>query len=229
VTQIPSVIPREAGTSQPAGRKLRRRFSASHMLIAFAVVLAFVLNILALQDRSATTLVAVADQPIAAGARFTPDLVRLVPVSSDFEGLASLVDETRLPGLAGHIVQRPVGEGGVIEMSLLSEPAASSGLRSMSIPIDPARAAGGSIAVGDRIDVITVRDHIASYVATDLEILGVSPVGAPTLSAIDPYVVVAVSSSEALAIAEALAAGPIDVLRSTGATALGQEETGDGP
>jgi Flp pilus assembly protein CpaB len=187
------------------------------VLVALAVVLAFVLNILALQDRSATTLVAVAAQPIAAGARFTPDLVRLVPVAADFEGVGSLVDEGRLDSFSGHIVQRPVEEGGVIEISLLAEPAAASGLRSMSIPIDPARAAGGSITVGDRVDVVTVRDDAAIFVATDLEVLGVSPVATSALNASDPYLVVAVGPRQALHLAEALAAGPVDVLRSTGA------------
>ncbi|MEX0864641.1 MAG: RcpC/CpaB family pilus assembly protein [Acidimicrobiia bacterium] len=223
MTPVPSVVTREAGTSQPAGRTSRRRLSASHMLVALAVVLAFVLNILALQDRSASSLVAVADQPIAAGAVFMPDMVRLTPIDAGFEGLGSMVGEDDLTGYAGWIVQRAVAEGGVIEVSVLAEPATSSGLRSMSIPIDASRAAGGTIAVGDRVDVIAVDDGVAAFVVVDIEVVSVAADGAGALRSSDHHLVVAVDATQALALAEAMAVGDIDVIRSTGAPPLGGE------
>jgi len=223
VTPVPSVVTREAGTSQPAGRTIRRRLSASHMLVALAVVLAFVLNILALQDRSASSLVAVAHQPIAAGAVFMPDMVRLTPIDAGFEGLGSMVGEADLTGYAGWIVQRAVAEGGVIEASSLAEPATSSGLRSMSIPIDLSRAAGGTIAVGDRVDVIAVDDGVAAFVVVDIEVVAVAGENAGALRSSDHHLVVAVDATQALALAEAMAVGNIDVIRSTGAPPLGGE------
>jgi Flp pilus assembly protein CpaB len=193
------------------------------MLVALAVVLAFVLNILALQDRSASSLVAVADQPIAAGAVFMPDMVRLTPIDAGFEGLESMVGEAGLTGYAGWIVQRAVAEGGVIEVSVLAEPATSSGLRSMSIPIDVSRAAGGTIAVGDRVDVIAVDDGVAAFVVVDIEVVSVAADSAGALRSSDHHLVVAIDANQALALAEAMAAGDINVIRSTGAPPLAGE------
>ena len=46
MTYAPSKVSREAGTSQPARRSVKRRLSMSHFLIGLVVVLAFVLNFL---------------------------------------------------------------------------------------------------------------------------------------------------------------------------------------
>lgn len=86
-----STTPREAGTFPPASRATRWRPSLSHILIGLAAILAFSLNLLALQDKSSTTLVVVADGPISAGAVFTQEDVRLVPVPTEFAGLDSLL------------------------------------------------------------------------------------------------------------------------------------------
>jgi Flp pilus assembly protein CpaB len=227
VTQVPSVVTREAGTSQPTGRTVRRRLSASHLLVALAVVLAFVLNILALQDRSASTLAVVADRPIAAGTALTAELVRLAPIPADFEGLGSILVDESLDGYLGWLVERSVPEGGVIASSILGEPATSSGLRMMSLPTEVARSAGGTIGVGDRVDVITVVDGQASYVVAGVEVVGVSGPDGAGLGAVEHHVVVAVDADQALALAEAVALGPIDVIRSTGAPPAASGVDGD--
>lgn len=191
--------------------------SASHVLVAFAVVLAFVLNILALQDRSASVLVAIADRPISIGSVLRADMLRLTPVSADFEGLSSLVTEDRLAGYVGWVVRRAVPEGGILDSSALAEPAAANGLRSMSIPIERARAAGGTVLAGDRVDVIAVRDGKAGFVVSDVEVLAVPVESESALGARDHFLVLAVDAVQALALAEAMADGPVDVIRSTGA------------
>jgi Flp pilus assembly protein CpaB len=214
---------REAGTSQPAGRDDRRRLSASHVLVALAVVLAFVLNILALQDRSASVLVAIADRSIVPGEAFRSDMVRLTPVSSDFEGLSSLVTEDSLESFSGWVAQRAMVEGDLIGKSSLAQPAASRGRRSMSVPIEISRAAGGTVVAGDRVDVIAVRDGVASFIVSDVEVLAVPVVDGTALTARDHFLVLAVDADEALALAEAMAAGAVDVVRSTGAHRPEQE------
>jgi Flp pilus assembly protein CpaB len=217
LTQIPSLIRREAGTSQPAGRKDRRQLSASHLLVGVAVVLAFVLNILALQDRSASVLVAIADEDISTGDVFDPGMVRLAPLTAEFEGLSSLLTEDDLTAHEGWVVRRSIHEGGVVELSALSPPAAGQGQRSMSIPIDITRAAGGTVVAGDRVDVIAVRDGVAAFVIADAEVLAVPIDTDRSLAASEHYLVVAVDAAEALALAEAMAEGSVDVIRSTGA------------
>jgi len=218
LTNAPSSIKREAGTSQPARRPVKRRLSASHFLIGLVVVLAFVLNFLALQDRSAMTLVAVADRPITAGSAFSIDSVRLVPVPVGFEGIESLVQQARLSEFEGWVVERSIPEGGLLDQSVLVEPGAPSGLRSMSLPIAVAHAAGGTIVAGDRVDVISVLDGSATYVASDIEVIGSSVLDGGSFGSIGDYhIVVAVDAGQALDLAGALESGSLEIIRSTGA------------
>ncbi len=220
---------REAGTSPRAGRPVRRRLSGSHLLIGAVVVLAFVLNLVALQDRSATTLVAVADRPMSAGSTFSADMVSLVPVASDFEGLASLVTESEVAGFEGWVLDRSVRANGVLDRTILVEPAAPSGLRSMSVPVSPEHAAGGTVTVGDRVDVITVVDGMARFVAVDVSVVGVSASESGSLGSLGSYhVVVAVEPQQALALAEAIDSGSVEIVRSTGAVSI-DERSADGP
>ena len=217
----PSVITREAGTSSPTVRSARYRPSLSHIAIAFAVVLAFVLNYLALQGREATTLVAIADSPIAAGSPLTPDIVRLVPLPADFQGLEYLVREPDLARLEGWIVGRSVREGELIERSLVIPPGAGDGLRTMSIPVAAEHAAGATLVIGDRVDVISMVGEEPVFVASGLEVVSIADTTQTGLSASGPYhVVVGVSPTQALALARAIAAGSMEILRSTGANAL---------
>ncbi len=219
MVQSPSFTTREAGTSKPARRTLKRRPAASHFLVGLAIVMAFGLNVLALQGRGDSSLVAVADTAISAGAKFSPELVRMVPVPADFAGIGSLVHELDLAGFSGWIVQREIPAGGVIDRSNLAQPAGPGGLRAMSVPVPIARAAGGMMVVGDRVDVVAVRDGVARYVVTGVEVLSVAQLGTGFAS-IDFHLVLAVDAAQTLALAEAIATGPIDIVRSTGAEAV---------
>ena len=228
MTNAPSTVSREAGTSQPARRPIKRRLSASHLLIGLVVVLAFVLNFLALQDRSATTLVAVADRPITAGSAFSIDSVRLVPVPEGFEGIESLVQQARLSEFEGWVVERSIPEGGLLDQSALVEPGAPSGLRSMSLPIAVAHAAGGTIVAGDRVDVISVLDGSATYVASDIEVIGSSALDGGSFGSIGDYhIVVAVDAGQALDLAGALESGSLEIIRSTGAPKVEAGRSGE--
>ncbi len=188
-------------------------------MIAIAAVLAFGLNYLALQNRDATASVAIAARPIAEGTAFTADLARLVPVPSDFEGLRHLVVEADLGELEGWIVSRSMAEGELIDRAIVVAPGGGDGLRTMSIPVPIEHAAGATLVVGDRVDVISVLDAIPSYVATDLEIVAIADTAQEGLAGAGAYhIVVAVDGDEALALAGAIDEGSIEVIRSTGAT-----------
>jgi Flp pilus assembly protein CpaB len=198
-------------------------------LIAVVVILAFVLNLLVLQDRSATTLVAVANRPLAAGSTIDPTDLRLVPVDSGFEALPELITEEELARFDGWVLSRAIPTGGVLDSSALVEPGSSSGLRSMSLPVEIEHAAGGSLVAGDRVDVISVVEGSALFVATDIEVLSVSETSSSAIGSISAYhVVVSVEGDQALELAVALDAGSVEVVRSTGAEEIG-ERTGDGP
>lgn len=220
---------REAGTSNRVGRPVRRRLAGSHLLIGVVVIAAFVLNVIALQDRSSTTLVAIAKEPISAGSTFSESMIELVPVSSDFEGLASLLTESDLDSFDGWVFQRSVSADGVLDRSALIEPAGPSGLRSMSIPVPVEHAAGGALSIGDRVDVISVVDGVARFVAVDVGVVGVSSADSGSFGSIGGYhVVLAVEPGEALALATAVDAGSIEVVRSTGAAEI-EGGPADGP
>jgi Flp pilus assembly protein CpaB len=196
-------------------------------LIAVVVILAFVLNLLVLQDRSATTLVAVADRPLTAGSPLDPASLRLVPVDSGFEGLPDLITDGDLDLLEGWVLSRPIAEGGLVDASALVEPGSTSGLRSMSLPVPVEHAAGGALVPGDRVDVISVVDGNPIFVAYDLEVISVSETGSGSIGVSSAYhVVVGVEPAEALDLAGALDGGSIEVVRATGAGTI--DEGSDG-
>lgn len=228
MTLSPSTQRREAGSPQPVRRRLGRRLSATHVVIAIVVILAFVLNLLVLQDRSSTTLVAVADRALATGSAVERSSIRLVPVASDFEGLAGLVTEDDLGSLDDWVLARSVPAGGLLDRAALVRPGSGSGMRSMSLPVPIEHAAGGALASGDRVDVIAVADGVARFVAVDLEVTSVSAAGSGAIGTISAYhVVVNVEADEALSLAEALATGPVEIVRATGADRI-EEVEGDG-
>ena len=213
----PSVISREAGTSSPPAKPVRRRPSLSHILIAVTVFLAFGLNYLALQNRDAEVQVAVAAEPIAEGSVLTAEALRFVPVAADFEAVESLFVEDDLTEMEGRIFARSIPSGGLIDAAALIDAGVEDGHRAMSIPIAIEHAAGARIVVGDRVDVITVVDGVASFVATDLAVIAHAGAEAGSLATGAYHVTVAVDEEEALALAEAIAAGSLEVVRSTGA------------
>lgn len=183
-----------------------------------AAILAFALNYLALQNRDATTLVAIADAPIAEGIPLTARLTRLVPMPSDFEGLEHLVGETDLEEIEGWILARSLAEGELIDRSAVIRPGAAEGLRTMSLPVPIEHAAGATLVVGDRIDVISMVSDAPAFVAEDLEVVSIAETTQTGLSGVAPYhLVVAVTPEQALALARAIADGSIEILRSTGA------------
>lgn len=182
------------------------------------------LNLLALQDRDSTTLVAVAAHPITAGSALAQDMVRLTPIDADFEGLESMVGEDELASYLGRISSRAIPEGGVVLEAFLVDPAHREGLRTMSIPVDPAHASGGSIGEGDLVDLITVEDGLATFVVTGLEVVAVSETSASSFSPGGQYhIVVAVDRDQALALAAAIDGESFEVVRSTGVAPEGED------
>lgn len=223
----PSTDTREAGSSKPARRRSGRRPSATHVLIAIVVILAFVLNLLVLQDRSATTLVVMTERPLVAGSTLELDSVRLVPVDASFAGLGTLIDEEELAAYEGWVLARSVPAEGLLGVDDLAAPESASGLRSMSLPVAVEHAAGGSLTPGDRVDVISVEDGTARFIASSLEVIAVSDVGSGSIGSVTSHhVTVAVEAAEALRLAEALENGSMELVRSTGAAGIESESGG---
>lgn len=213
---------REAGTSLEAKHKAVRRPSMSHILIAVAAILAFVFNFLALQDRSETTLVAVASSDLRVGQQVSASDITFSPLATDFAGVDSLVDEARWDQVEGWVLTRAITTGSVIDVASLNAPGVAGNLRSMSIPVAVEHAAGGLLTGGDIVDIASVGDGNPMWVARGLTVVSVASADSQGIGGFGPYhIVVSVTADQALSLAAAIDSGSIEVVRATGA-----EETG---
>lgn len=121
----------------------------------------------------------------------------------------------------GWVIGRSIAAGQLIDRSTLVMPGAGVGLRTMSLPVPIEHAAGGTLVIGDRVDVISTTAEEPAFVGTDLEVVGIADTSQSGLSGVGPYyVVVAVTADDALALARAIESTSIEVLRATGARAL---------
>ncbi len=190
------------------------------------MILAFVFNFLALQDRGSTALVAVSNSQLIPGSVISVEDVRFVSIDSDFEGLSGLVDEATWLDVEGWVVTRPVDKDVPIDRALLARATDADGLGQMSIPVPIEHAAGGLLEVGDLVDVISVGDEGPVYVGRGLLVVKVGPVeGSGIGVAGDYHVVLAVDVDQALGLAGAINEGSIEVVRSA-ATAPGNSGEG---
>jgi Flp pilus assembly protein CpaB len=166
-------------------------------------------------------MVAVADRAVSGGSPVSVEDIRFVPIESGFEALDSLLSEPAFADREGWVVSRSIGEGELIALGDLIEPAVRGDLRSMSLPIEIEHAAGGSLITGDRVDVITVTDGVPSYVVADVEVISVPAETGSSIGGFGDYhVVVAVDDQEALRLAGALDSGSLEIVRATGAEAV---------
>lgn len=216
-----------------------------------AALLAFALSISVLRDRTATSEVLVARNPIVPGALVSVENVDLVTIraNSPLAGLYLTPEDLAEPLVAAS----RVGRGEPLLVSGFVPVTNGQTRRSMSLPIGPESAAGFQVTVGDRVDVIQALGGLATFVAVDLEVVATARSDAENglLGALaepaEPaetesyevgnahdqdenlrnrlgqtyYIVVAVDAEEALALAVALDSGSVSVLKSTGAPGAG--------
>lgn len=208
----------------PRRRKFRERISLGHLFMIASALLAFVLVVSLLQDRTVTTTVVVAERDIQPGTVITPSMVSEVelPADSDLLGAVATLDTIA----AGDVsAGQRIRAGDPITVTAIAPASSTSALRAMSIPIDRVDAVGGDLGPGDRVDVISVDTGTATYVAVDLEVLDTQAADANrgalgSATSTTYYVTVSVDAQTGLAIALALEEGRVSVLRSTGADAV---------
>jgi Flp pilus assembly protein CpaB len=191
------------------------------LLIIAAALLAFVFNFLALQERDEVTMVAIAAEPLTAGSILEPSSIEWVPIASDFEGMSGLIMEADGAIVDGSVVGEPLTVGSPILRSSLLSPGSGTGLRTISVPIGVEHAAGTTLRVGDRVDVISVVEGKPTFIATDLQVVDLANTSQGALAGGGPYyVLLAVSAPEALSLAGAIDDGSIEIVRSTGAAPI---------
>jgi Flp pilus assembly protein CpaB len=189
-----------------------------HVVAIASGLVAFLLFLMWMRSGQELVTIAVAGDTIRAGTIVPAGSVEFVEVSVDaaFDGrMLSPEEATRLEDT---VATREITPGEPILDSDLRPVGLPAGSRAMSVPLDPNRAAGGDLAVGDRVDLVGTDDTGARYVAVGLAVLGVPGEQASTFGATNAYAVtVAVDDAEALAIAAAVDNGTVHLLRSTGA------------
>jgi hypothetical protein len=83
------------------------------------------------------------------------------------------------------------------------------------------------LVAGDRVDVVSVVDGSARFVASGLEVISVSESSSSAIGSISAYhIVVSVEAQQALDLARALDTGSMEIVRSTGAEDI-SSRTGD--
>jgi Flp pilus assembly protein CpaB len=188
--------------------------------MGLAGALALLANLAVLRSLDQGMPVVVAARQLPAGHVLTAGDLTTRSVDGDSDLLAALVPGERLEELVGQVLTHQVAAGDPLRVSDVL-PAAASGLRAMSIPVEPAHAAGGALSVGDRVDVIAVADGVARYVLDHAEVLQVAPTQSAGLGgSAGFYVVVAVDRDEALQLAVAMREQAVEVVKSTGADLL---------
>lgn len=206
------------------------RFSLAHGLMALSGLLAFVLIATVLSEKGDTVVVAVAARDVPAGTVITPEMVDTTELSTDSPLASSLLRAEQVRS-GSWVTARPLREGEALRPSDLVEAGDHTTQRLMSVPVSRDHAVGGALSVGDRVDVIDVSEGEARWVVRDAQVVRVASSSSSGGIARDAtreyYVVLEVDAPEALALAEALSDGKVEVIRSTGAEPIPDEPSGD--
>jgi Flp pilus assembly protein CpaB len=194
-----------------------RRLARGHWLALTLGLLAFLVNIAVLRDRSETVEVPLAREAIGPATVITEDMVRYVEVPADSPLASGMVARSELTG-GGVYARRQIAADEPLVQGAVVDDVPADGLRSMSVPVPREHAAGGTLGVGDRVDVIYMADRPV-FAVTDAEVLAVGEetAGSNGRPAGEYHLVLAVDADETLRLAAALDSGKLDVVRSTGA------------
>jgi Flp pilus assembly protein CpaB len=184
-----------------------------------AGLLGIVLALAVLRDDPGGVRVAVAAHEIRSGETVGADDFRTARVQADGGVLDSLVRVRELRSIDGRIATATITAGEPVFRRELRPRAARSGLRAMSIPIDPSRAVGGRLAAGDRVDVLFAGDREVSIIVRDASVLAVDAKGRGGIGETSsPFTVtIAVDARQSQLLAAAIADGDISIARTTGA------------
>lgn len=212
----------------PRRRRWRPRLARGHLVTVLAAVLALVLNLVALRAVEQTVDVAAARVDLPVGTPLAAEHLRSTPVRASSDVLAGLLTGAQVQAALGHVLSIDVPAGALLRAADLRAVAAPDGRRAMSLPIDPANAAGGAVTAGDIVDVIAGGEE-PRYVVAGATVLAV---GAPGTGlglgqGGGAVITLAVDADEALRLAAALAGGEVQVVRATGAPPVPAALAGD--
>jgi Flp pilus assembly protein CpaB len=192
------------------------------MLLAGALGVLLTLSVLRAADDTRPVLAAAKE--LSPGTVIADGDLRVAHVHVDGSVLATLFAGADVGALRGQVVTNTIDEGALVARGDVRVLGAHAATRIMSFPLPRARAVGGKLTSGDRVDVVAVERNTArsGYVLADAEVIAVdSRSGGPLAGASDDVTVTLVVEPEsAPRLAAALDAGTVTLVRATGATAL---------
>ena len=200
-------------------RTLRGRLSRGHVVMVIAGLVGVVLSFAALREHDGNARVLVAAHEIRAGETVEPADFRSEAVTMGSALLATAVRAHDAATVRGKVAASTIAAGELVVRRTLRPRAARHGLRAMSIPIDPARAVGGRLAAGDRVDVLFAgtRRSRSSWPTPRCSPSTRAGRGGIGESASPFTVTVAVSAAQSQLLAAAIADGDLSITRTTGA------------
>ena len=207
-------------STRPRRRALASRVSTGHVAMVVAGLLGALLtmNVVRAADRTHPVLVAATD--LAPGTVIGDHSVRVAHIHADDTVLSSLVDGKNLDRVRGQIANAPLRKGSLLSREAVRPASSGAATRVMSFPLPRARAVGGKLTSGDRVDVLSVEHDTgrSGYVATGVTVVGVDGRGSgPLGTSNDVTVSVAVDRGSAGHIARALEVSAVTLVRATGA------------
>lgn len=194
------------------------RLSPAHLAMVAAALIGGGLTFRLLSTADQRTEVAVLRHAVRAGEQVQTSDLRWVSIRIDDNDASSVVRKTELADLKGRVTRHAVSEDSFLARSdLIPKATKASGLAAMSVPLDRGHAVGGELRVGDRVDVLA-EASTDGRVATNLEVIGVDDGdGGPLGRSGDTIIVtLALARNEAVALATALRAGDVDMIKTTG-------------
>lgn len=166
------------------------------------------------------TPVLVAARNLVAGQQVGAGDFRVVDANVPSETTARLLSPADLGALVGQLATHDVAAGELVTRSSLKPTGAPAAQRAISIPLDVSRAVGGSLQVGDVVDVVDTSGDVPLYAAVGARVLATSGTARGGIGgglASKYSITIGVDERAALAVASAITNGKIDVVRSTGA------------
>lgn len=214
-TEVPYLKP------MAAAKRVRPNVSGGWIVMLLSGLIAMAIFFFATGQSGQRYSVSVIKDKIAPGETIKASELQRSEVFVDQSQLDKLVRFDDITKYDGWIATAPLEAGDLLSKSSLREPAASDGLRSMSIPVERSHAVGGDLKVGDRVDIIDAQNAPAAYVAQNIAVVSVNTGGTAALGATSDFsVTVAVDSDQAIRLSSAIKANKFDVVKSTGAAPI---------
>lgn len=201
----------------PATNSARRSLptvSGGVMVMLLSGLVAFTAFLYVTQQGARTNEVLVLRDDVVSGRPLTASDFTTARVHVDAQQLDRLIAKDDASRIIGWVPTAPLRAGDLLQRSALAEPAATGGLRTMSIPVEATHAVGGSLRPGDDVDIIDATKPAFAVQGVEVTAAG-SGAGAITSSTYS--VTVAVTADDALKVSDAVRNGKVDIVRSTGA------------